>query len=174
VQVWRNNDRGQAQQPDGQRGGDQGRPGGWNGDRSSGQYRGQGQYQGQGQYRGQGRDQGHGGNWDRGDRGSNNWNRGWRQDNRYDWQSWRNTHRSYYRAGQYRTPYGYHGGYRRWGIGVRIDPIFFGQDYWIDNPDYYRLPPAYGDYRWVRYYNDALLIDVYSGTVMDEIPNFFW
>jgi len=26
----------------------------------------------------------------------------------------------------------------------------------------------------VRYYNDALLVDVYSGTVVDEIPDFFW
>jgi hypothetical protein len=159
VQVWRNNDRGQAQRQDWQNhgndnrqgGGDRDNRGGWNGDR------------------------GHAGGWNgnNGNRGGN-WNNGWRNDRRYDWQGYRNSHRDIYRAGRYRVPYGYRGGYRRWGIGGRIDSIFFAQDYWIDNPDYYRLPPAYGGYRWVRYYNDALLIDIYSGTVADEIPNFFW
>ncbi|WP_409574764.1 RcnB family protein [Sphingopyxis sp. PET50] len=33
---------------------------------------------------------------------------------------------------------------------------------------------AYGGYRWVRYYNDALLVDTYSGEVVDVIYDFFW
>jgi hypothetical protein len=28
--------------------------------------------------------------------------------------------------------------------------------------------------RWIRYYNDALLVDVYTGEVVDAIRGFFW
>lgn len=166
VQVWRN-DRGTAPRPDWSNRPNDRAPGSWD--------------QGHDRRPGGGADragdwghdrQGWNGNRPGGDRGG--WNNGWRNDRRYDWRGWRDTHRDAFRAGRYRAPYGYGGGYRRWGVGVRIDPIFFGQDYWIGNPGYYRLPPAYGSYRWVRYYNDALLVDVYTGTVIDEIPNFFW
>jgi hypothetical protein len=36
------------------------------------------------------------------------------------------------------------------------------------------LPPAYGPYRWVRYYNDALLVDIYTGRVVDTVYDIFW
>ena len=55
-----------------------------------------------------------------------------------------------------------------------LGSLFYSQRYWINDPWYYRLPPAYGDYRWVRYYDDALLVDVYSGRVVDVIYDFFW
>ena len=54
------------------------------------------------------------------------------------------------------------------------DAGFFAEQYWIGDPDYYHLPPAYGPYRWVRYYNDALLVNIYNGAILDEIPDFFW
>ena len=38
----------------------------------------------------------------------------------------------------------------------------------------YRLPEAYGPYRWVRYYNDALLVDIYTGEVVDTVYDIFW
>jgi Ni/Co efflux regulator RcnB len=101
------------------------------------------------------------------------WDHGWRNDRRYDWQGWRNSHRDIYRGGFYRPPYGY-GSYRRWDVGVRLPTVLFAQNYWISDPGYYRLPPIYGPYRWIRYYNDALLIDTYSGEVVDMIPDFFW
>ena len=31
-----------------------------------------------------------------------------------------------------------------------------------------------GPYRWIRYYDDALLVDTYSGEVVDVIHRFFW
>ena len=31
-----------------------------------------------------------------------------------------------------------------------------------------------GPYRWVRYYDDVLLVDIYSGEVVDVIHDFFW
>jgi hypothetical protein len=36
------------------------------------------------------------------------------------------------------------------------------------------LPAAYGSYRWVRYYDDVLLVDVRNGRVVDVIRDFFW
>ena len=38
----------------------------------------------------------------------------------------------------------------------------------------YRLPPAYGPYRWIRYFDDALLVNIHTGMVVDSIRNFFW
>ncbi len=101
------------------------------------------------------------------------WNRHWRNNNRYDWQRYRAYNRNIYRLNPYYAPYrGY--SYRRLGIGVYLDPLFYGQDYWISDPWYYRLPDVYGPYRWVRYYDDALLVNVYTGEVVDVIHDFFW
>ena len=38
----------------------------------------------------------------------------------------------------------------------------------------YGLPYAPPGYQWVRYYDDALLVDTWSGQVVDVINNFFW
>jgi hypothetical protein len=117
------------------------------------------------------------GNYDRGsyrnDRsGSYNWNRDWRSDNRYDWQRYRYSNRSIFSPGRYYSPYrGY--GYNRLSIGLVLDSLFFGRDYWID-PIYYHLPPAPPGTEWVRYYNDVILVDVYSGEVVDVIYDFFY
>ena len=52
--------------------------------------------------------------------------------------------------------------------------IYYGSSYWLNDPWQYRLPPAYGPYRWVRYWDDALLVNIYTGEVVDVIHNFFW
>lgn len=107
-----------------------------------------------------------------GDR-SGNWSRDWRRDNRYNWQSWRNSNRDVYRLGRYNPPYRSYS-YRRLSTGFYLDSLFFGSNYWINDPYMYRLPPAYGPYRWVRYYDDALLVNIYDGEVVDVIYDFFW
>ena len=102
-----------------------------------------------------------------------NWNRDWRHDNRYNWSGYRNDHRSIFQLGNYYSPYrGY--SYRRLTIGFTLNSLFFGSNYVIDNPWMYRLPEAYGPYRWVRYYDDAVLVNIYNGEVEDVIYNFFW
>ncbi len=106
--------------------------------------------------------------WDR----NGSWNRGWRNDQRFNWDRWRDAHRDRYRLPRYHAPR-YHS-YQRWMIGIRIDPWFYGRSYWINDPWYYRLPPAHGPYRWVRYYDDAMLVDVRSGIIVDIIYDFFW
>jgi hypothetical protein len=114
------------------------------------------------------------GDW-RGDNrgGRNNWNRNWRNDNRYDWQRYRYSNRNAFHLGPYYSPYrGY--GYNRFSIGIFLDPFFYDQRYWIGDPWQYRLPPAEPGTEWVRYYNDVLLVDVYTGEVLDTIYDFFW
>jgi Nickel/cobalt transporter regulator len=107
-----------------------------------------------------------------GNRRSYNWSRDWRNDNRYDWQRYRYSNRSIFSPGRYYSPYsGY--GYNRLSIGVVLDELFFGRNYWID-PLYYHLPPAPPGTQWVRYYDDVLLVDVYSGEVVDVIYDFFY
>ncbi len=104
---------------------------------------------------------------------SRRWNREWRNNNRYDWYSYRNHNHDLFRWGYYHPPYRSYS-YRRLSIGFYLDSLFFGSNYWINDPWQYRLPDAYGPYRWIRYYDDALLVDIYSGEVVDVIYNFFW
>jgi hypothetical protein len=101
------------------------------------------------------------------------WNRGWRNDNRYDWNRNRQVNRSAYRLPRYYAPSGWGYGYRRFSIGVSLSSILFSQNYWIDDAYNYRLPEAYGPYRWVRYYDDALLVDIRSGQVVDTVYDIF-
>lgn len=111
--------------------------------------------------------------WNRGGNNRGSWNQGWRNDRRYDWRGYRNTHRSYFSPGRYYSPYRNHR-YSRFSIGLYIGSGWYGPSYWINDPWYYRLPPAYGDYRWVRYYDDVLLVDIRTGYVVDVIYDFFW
>lgn len=102
----------------------------------------------------------------------NRWSRNWHRDNRYDWRRHRDYNRSAFRIGFYYDPFGYN--YRRWSIGSFIFPSYYGSRYWLNDPWQYRLPPVYGPYRWVRYWNDALLVNIYTGEVVDVIHSFFW
>lgn len=111
--------------------------------------------------------------WDRDGRNGNNahWNRDWRNDQRYDWQRYRDRHRSNFHVGLYVDPFGW--GYRSFNVGYRMYPAYYGNRYWID-PSMYDLPYPPPGAAWVRYFNDAVLVDTYSGTVLDVIPSFFW
>lgn len=102
---------------------------------------------------------------------SGGWNREWRNDRRYDWRSYRNHHRSIFHPGVYFDPFGF--GYRQFNIGYNLGPAYYSQQYWID-PEMYSLPYPPPGTQWVRYWNDALLVDVYSGEIVDVIQNFFW
>jgi Ni/Co efflux regulator RcnB len=110
----------------------------------------------------------------RGDDRGRGWNNNWRNDRRYDWQGYRTSNRNLYRMPRYAGPRGYDRGYSRWSPGSRIQPYFYGESYWINDPFRYRLPPAYGGYRWVRYYNDVALVDIRSGLIADVIYSFFF
>ena len=100
------------------------------------------------------------------------WSTNWRNNSRYDWRNYRHHHRNRFHLGFYFDPFGW--GYQPFQIGWRLWPAYYGSRYWIDDPYSYRLPYAPPGYEWVRYYNDALLVDTWTGEVVDVIPNFFW
>jgi hypothetical protein len=101
------------------------------------------------------------------------WNRNWRGDNRYDWQRYRYSNRNLFRSGGYYAPYrGY--SYNRLNIGFILDSLFYSNRYWLSDPYQYRLPAAPYGTQWVRYYDDVVLVDVYTGEVLDVIYDFFW
>lgn len=103
---------------------------------------------------------------------STRWNTGWRHDGRYDWRDWRRRHRSRFHLGFYSDPFGWD--YFRYGTGWRLWPSYYRSNYWLHDPWEYRLPRAYGPYRWIRYHHDALLVNIYTGQVVDVEYNFFW
>ncbi|WP_019515222.1 RcnB family protein [Sphingomonas sp. Mn802worker] len=92
-----------------------------------------------------------------------NWGRG-------DWSSWRQQNRALYARGDWRAPFGY----QTFRPGGRIAPSYFGTRYIINDPSRYHLPPARGYTRWVRHYNDVILVDQRRGVVVDVIRNFYW
>ncbi len=106
--------------------------------------------------------------------GQRRWDSGWRNDRRYDWSSYRSRYGDRYRMGRYYAPRGWSYGYSRYSIGIFLNSLLYSNSYWIDDPYSYRLPPAYGTLRWVRYYDDALLVDIRDGYVVDVIYDFFW
>jgi hypothetical protein len=122
------------------------------------------------------------GDWNRDGRGDRwgdrrdrrrNWDHGWRNDRRYDWQRYRYANRHLYRPGSYYAPYRNYR-YNRLSIGFYLDSLFYSNRYWLSDPWQYRLPAAPYGTQWVRYYDDVVLVDVYTGEVLDVIHDFFW
>ena len=105
-------------------------------------------------------------------RTTTNWSTNWRYNDRYDWRRWRDRHRSSFHIGVYYDPFGWN--YRPYQIGWRLWPSYYSSRYWINDPWQYRLPYAPPGYVWVRYWDDAILVDRWSGEVVDVIHNFFW
>ena len=101
------------------------------------------------------------------------WDRRWRGNRDYDWSYYRSANRFHFRPGPYYAPFRSHR-YSRLQIGFFLDSLFFQPQFFINDPWDYRLPPVYGPYRWVRYYDDVVLVDCYTGEVVDVIYDFFW
>ncbi|WP_309660951.1 RcnB family protein [Sphingomonas sp.] len=100
------------------------------------------------------------------------WRNDWRSDNHYDWRNHRQRHGSLFHLGFYFDPFGWN--YRHYSIGSRLWSNYYQSNYWLNDPWQYRLPYAPPGYRWIRYYDDAILIDTWDGQVADVIYNFFW
>lgn len=69
-----------------------------------------------------------------------------------------------FHAGPYRAPPGWR--YRRWVFGERLPGIFFAPAFWITDFLAFDLFPPPDGYVWVRYGPDALLIDRYTGEII--------
>jgi Ni/Co efflux regulator RcnB len=107
-----------------------------------------------------------------GHRWNSDWNRHWRDNSRYDWRGHRDRHRAIFHIGIYSDPFGW--GYQRYQPGWRMWPSYYGRSYWLNDPSMYRLPPAYPGTQWIRYHDDAILVDIWTGEVVDAIYDFFW
>ncbi|MDB5712795.1 MAG: hypothetical protein JWO15_192 [Sphingomonadales bacterium] len=92
--------------------------------------------------------------------------REWRKD---DWRSYRNTNRNLYARGNWNSSFRY----QAFNSGGRISSGYYAPRYYINDYARYRLPrPGYNQ-RWVRHYNDVLLVDVRGGRVIDVLRNFY-
>ena len=86
---------------------------------------------------------------------------------RYNYQSERRYH---WRP--YARPCGWF--YHRWIFGDVLPPAFWTQDYWITEFLNFGLPIPHTGYVWVRYSDDALLIDVEAGSILQVIYGVFY
>jgi Ni/Co efflux regulator RcnB len=120
--------------------------------------------------------------WNDNDRGRNdnrNWNNNsrsgsnWRSDNRFSNynRNWNASRR--YRWGSYSQPRGFY--YRRWTFGDVLPSLFWSSsNYWINDYSYFGLPYPPPGCMWVRYGDDALLIDRYSGEIIQVVYGLFY
>jgi Ni/Co efflux regulator RcnB len=77
-----------------------------------------------------------------------------------------------FRAGAYVRPSGWY--YHRWNYGEFLPAFFFSRNYWIlDWEDFALDNPPPGTV-WVRYGDDALLIDEYTGEVIEVEYGIFY
>ena len=93
-----------------------------------------------------------------------------RQELREDWRDYRRSHRDVYRGGTWRAPFRY----QRWDAGAQLRPSYYSSRYYISDPYRYRLPAPRANLRWVRHYNDVLLVNVRTGRVVEVHRGFFW
>jgi Ni/Co efflux regulator RcnB len=141
----------------------------WDGDRNNAERRRYGDRDNNGDRR----------DWDRrGDRHDGNRN-GWdRHDDRGrpHWQQGRYppVYRSHqrYRYGYYRPPLGFYA--HSWVFGEILPRSWYGPDYLLNDWWSYGLPYPPLGYDWVRVGDDALLIDSYTGRVVQVVQDIFW
>ena len=169
-----NNRQGDTRRWDGNRGdGDRGdanrdgrRDGDWRDrDRRDGDHRDGDRHDGDRRWDGD-RNRGDDRRWDRhDDRGRPHWQQGryppiYRSQNRYRY------------SGYYRPQSGFYS--HNWGFGEFLPRGWYGSDYRLNDWWSYSLPYPPLGYDWVRVGNDALLIDQFTGRVVQVVRSLFW
>jgi Ni/Co efflux regulator RcnB len=96
---------------------------------------------------------------------------------RRDFSNYRNYHQNFraaqrFRAPPYRRPPGYFT--RRWSWGQTLPAAFWARDYWLTDFYAYDLPPPPYGAIWVRVGEDALLIDQYTGEIIEVDYGVFY
>ena len=89
---------------------------------------------------------------------------------REDWRDYRSRNREAFRIGRFNAPFRY----RVFSNGGAIRSSYYTPRYFVNNYDRYRLPAPGRNMRYVRHYNDVLLVNVRSGRVVSVYRNFFW
>ncbi len=92
-----------------------------------------------------------------------------RREYRQDWRDYRNSNPRLYSRGRWNAPFQYN----RFNVGVRLAPRYYGQRYVIADPYRYRLARPYAGTRWVRHYDDVLLVNVRTGRVLQVNRGFY-
>ena len=77
-----------------------------------------------------------------------------------------------FQYGSYHRPHGWY--WHRWNYGEFLPAFFFTSNYWINDWDYFGLYDPPPGCVWVRYGNDALLIDQYTGEVIQVVYGIFY
>jgi Ni/Co efflux regulator RcnB len=100
-----------------------------------------------------------------------NWNERPRDFSRRDYQ-FNATATERFHWGNYDRPDGWY--YRRWGYGEYLPGAFWARDYWLTSWWLFDLAiPPYG-FEWVRYGDDALLVNVYTGQILEVEYGVFY
>lgn len=63
---------------------------------------------------------------------------------------------------------------RSWSYGDFFPRGWYGPGYWIVDPWQYDLPLPPPGFEWVRSGPDALLIDEYTGRIVQVVRHVFW
>jgi Ni/Co efflux regulator RcnB len=78
-----------------------------------------------------------------------------------------------FRVARYRAPASYN--YRRWSYGQYLPFEYRARNFWLTNALVYGLFQAPPGLVWVRYGDDALLIDTYTGEIVQvRYDIFYW
>jgi len=77
-----------------------------------------------------------------------------------------------FHVGRYHAPYGFFA--RSWGFGDILPRGWYGPDYFIDDFLDFDLPYPPPGYEWVRVGDDALMIDEYTGRIVQVVRGIFW
>lgn len=89
-----------------------------------------------------------------------------------DWRDYRKSHRQVFQRGTYNAPRGMR--YRPVSAGFTFQRAFYSNRYQLNDYRSYRLPNPGYNHRWVRYGNDAVLVDTRTGRALRVINGFFW
>jgi Ni/Co efflux regulator RcnB len=125
--------------------------------------RGDGHWDGRGDGRGDGRHDDHG----RGD--GHHFNPGRWERGRFPPVFWSPDR---FHAGSYRAPYGFYA--RNWGFGDFLPRGWFGESYFIGDFVDYDLPYPPPGFEWVRVGDDAIMVDQYTGRIVQVVRGIFW
>ncbi len=77
-----------------------------------------------------------------------------------------------YHAGLYQQPYGFYA--RAWSFGEFLPHGWYARNYWIGNFIAYGLPYPPPGFEWVRVGGDAILVDEFTGRIVQVVRGIFW
>jgi Ni/Co efflux regulator RcnB len=89
---------------------------------------------------------------------------------REDWREYKQRNRNAFRGSRFDAPFRY----RAFNNGGYLRGTYYAPRYYVNNYDSYRLPHPGRNLRYVRHYDDVLLVNVRTGRVVQVYRNFYW